>query len=1474
MKSNVDINNEFSDELRLIEFCQDSLQEHSQLISFLKTIIVKNKDMLIPKFNMINSDINLFKKEIEQFHQEKLGFYTLIKDFYSLLEIIHHKIQNDIPKSINMVMKYYQINSNETNTLYIFKNVQSLIDNILINKEKFNRAKDELEISNKKLEAEHIELQKVKEKNYYNVTLINNADANLLKISEENKRLINTLEICTKELKHSKDCLNLELKEKLQEVISRNFINRFRAVQILYTISHYNQLISKELSIYVSDFIKDKIEVAQDYMGLYLNDYGIPSSSTNINNVNKFDRDLTNKFNTQKSSASNIINFNVLNSKNAMINNNNNNADYSNNMNLMKSITFGFYSSSNNQNKIQEEENNILSNLNDICEKLSLMNLIDINNINSETLINYSDILINCFKIISRNMLYRRKMMKYSLKNFCKLSKFYQEFIVNTKTFFKYNNYSSISEGLTTAWKLMTENKMQENNHYMNIINNDSIFIFTNNQVLINNKYKSLIENFEDNFKLIEKNLKKNKQRVYELFIKKEKLEEEKRIQVLKSGKLSNSLQNDEIKLKNSINEANRALLDSLNTSVTFFNETGKKSWKEESLLLNNFISYLKVILNNYKETLNNSMIHCCFLKEYLTQLDLSSDIKNSFSEMLMKYQVGDSFLNKIIRKVIKSTNFEEDKIYYSQMFTSENDNLFKCNFNLNKNYNIMSINNFSNTNNGKALNDKSAIILKNHAKINNENNDINESSNTGDNLNNNDIFVFDSNNMIDKNRNHKKSSLSDVIENNNNQISVSPIALDKKFDFNSNNTQAIAANNQLHIESPNKQFNQNYTSNEHALSNPIKIHKMPFINNNDKSQNEIKNIVSNIGDDDDNYNDNDDFDSNIQSEWSSDSDQHVDFIHHSELPVFDLKKNVIKDKELKKYLEKLEKTNNQNNKKKTDKNDKENAIESFNCAYSDKILLQGSLKVYKTKIIFKSLFNAKTFLGATKLEVPIADIVSIEKKNLLVFDNSIQINTNKQNLFFTSFISRDNCYDLITKFIQEYNDNNNKENLEDNKNKDNNSYDKTYNNTNCHSRSEFTEKITKQLINDALEEHFNKLEINQKLKELTERRIKKILNLESKPMNDVSFFPNMIMDKEYLTDAPLSLIYGVIFDLNVENQFLEQNKPFWESLYSLRKDKNIENIETDNYNDIPEFFKDTAQCYALFSNLSSHELDKFYTSVDNWSSHTKRITKFLHYIGKKIVGPSEVNLEEHMYINFVSPSLLVVESRTYGINFIYSDCFVAYIQYRFNTDYGFDHSTGKVKFTTTLTCIQNTQIVKSCLFASTIKSEGKSESTESLKYNIYPKMKGALELANSESKPFFLKLAEDVKRKRIKKLKLKDIKNETLSKKKSEKSEDKGNKIENSFNENQNTGLESIKETESDLRDNIIKKESRKKSILYFNIAGITAIIGIFVVFLALIMLCYQNQIDILELLTSDRFFKIFSLIIISILSWKVYTK
>jgi len=67
-------------------------------------------------------------------------------------------------------------------------------------------------------------------------------------------------------------------------------------------------------------------------------------------------------------------------------------------------------------------------------------------------------------------------------------------------------------------------------------------------------------------------------------------------------------------------------------------------------------------------------------------------------------------------------------------------------------------------------------------------------------------------------------------------------------------------------------------------------------------------------------------------------------------------------------------------------------------------------------KIVFYSWFNNNTLFGRTLLEIPKGDIIKVEKRSNRIFDNMLSIKTELNEFFFTTFINREETYNIIVE--------------------------------------------------------------------------------------------------------------------------------------------------------------------------------------------------------------------------------------------------------------------------------------------------------------------------------------------------------------------------------------------------------------------------------------------------------------------------
>ncbi|GIL64209.1 hypothetical protein Vafri_18181 [Volvox africanus] len=93
-----------------------------------------------------------------------------------------------------------------------------------------------------------------------------------------------------------------------------------------------------------------------------------------------------------------------------------------------------------------------------------------------------------------------------------------------------------------------------------------------------------------------------------------------------------------------------------------------------------------------------------------------------------------------------------------------------------------------------------------------------------------------------------------------------------------------------------------------------------------------------------------------------------------------------------------------------------ERLLGDFHCAMRKRVLLQGRMYIFDHYVCFYSA----VFGFAKKRRMPMRTIKAVRKRKHLGFPNSLEIETNEYKEFFTSFLSREEAYQLIMKQLQD----------------------------------------------------------------------------------------------------------------------------------------------------------------------------------------------------------------------------------------------------------------------------------------------------------------------------------------------------------------------------------------------------------------------------------------------------------------------
>jgi hypothetical protein len=728
-------------------------------------------------------------------------------------------------------------------------------------------------------------------------------------------------------------------------------------------------------------------------------------------------------------------------------------------------------------------------------------------------------------------------------------------------------------------------------------------------------------------------------------------------------------LKNNENALKENIEESVKKLKHDVENSIDYLKKTVKTMREKEFHRILSFIENLENITLTFDKILDENIDLAHTQMEITANVDIYADIKEIYEKYFNTYKINENFLEKIIRKFLKNTNFNRELELFNSILSSPKISRKQIPLQIDlKQFNSGN----TQTTNLKPMEYKQ---IKNE-QIENE-----------------------------------ISAIQDRICSNGLQI---PKIIDSSSDDESN----IKLNYTLR---PFEEKKQNNSNNRY------------FANAGDADSSDL-----------------------IDQEEGEDSpieDDKLQFVDTQNFKVIDSKKlnnfNV-RENDLKDYYDKLDGKGKETEVKEAVQlyedifpiDSDEKVLENYNCAYSNRILLQGRLYITTKKIVFYSWFNNQTLFGTTKLIVPKEDIVKIEKKkHLKIFDNSISITTKKSKLFFTSFVSRDICY---IRLLEIYEPGLALPPAQDDADKEDN-FEGEHNDRECNKSTAFSKGM-----------YYNKflkrINFYKRLDEVHQKRLQ--LFESSGQYRLQNTFPKTYFDHEYFSNVPISMIYKSFFDNETTCDEFERNKSFWESLFEMRNDTNI--IYELNSKECPKFYDDMEYMTSLFVNLDEETINEFLNDIEKWTTKSTVFNyKFIHPIKKKLVGPDRLKLKDEYNLFFISPKLLIIEIISYGSDFPYADCFIPIVQYRFNTEYKYSANENIFKFKTDITISFKIEFVKSCLFKSIIESEGFKESEENLRFNTYEKMKTVIDKQAEYFNEHFVKMNEEHLRKATGKLTL-----------------------------------------------------------------------------------------------------------------------
>ena len=502
----------------------------------------------------------------------------------------------------------------------------------------------------------------------------------------------------------------------------------------------------------------------------------------------------------------------------------------------------------------------------------------------------------------------------------------------------------------------------------------------------------------------------------------------------------------------------------------------------------------------------------------------------------------------------------------------------------------------------------------------------------------------------------------------------------EKETDQSKENENILPEESSLNVfEESQSQISQDNINNESEIKNlniVFKDSRKFLFENNNKN----KNIISSIINKDNNNLNNNTIKENdsIEENIKNNDNITLDLLNRNRFTELTKIENPYKNIE----EEELIKLKEISTKKDDDELDQgENIIDNFNCALKDKILLQGKFIITNKRIWFRSYFNTVTLFGKTTIMIPLNDIISIEKKYYLALDNSIEVKTEKVSYFFTNYLSRDNCFDLLQQQLNILDQVKSYKSLTKRKISDK---------KNTKDKSQLNNQ--KKIFNKNFANFLKNFDFNEKLKQITEERynlfIKKYRNKNKLTfLSEKNFFSQKFFEHEF-NSCPLYICFKYICKASTQLDELGFSKGFFESIIIQNISKDVIIIEKEgDENDIeswkiPDYFINEEYVLDLFGTYDGGKFEEILNEINMW------INKYeynCYGINKKI----KKNSKGDLYIAyFVSPTLLIFDIILHSANDNFLTNFIPVFRYKFESNIEFNEKKGKFDISTKLTVL------------------------------------------------------------------------------------------------------------------------------------------------------------------------------------------
>ena len=753
------------------------------------------------------------------------------------------------------------------------------------------------------------------------------------------------------------------------------------------------------------------------------------------------------------------------------------------------------------------------------------------------------------------------------------------------------------------------------------------------------------------------------------------------------------------------------------------------------SIINNDIMNNTTINKNKLKSSINstiNNELYGGINKSINNKLNGSININNN-----LKGSINKNINNNLKGSINKSINNNLKGSINKSINNNLNGSINKSiNNNLNGSFN-KSINNNLNESINKSINNNLKGSI-NKSINNNLNESINKSINNSLNGSINKSINNNLNGSINKsiNNNLNGNLYKSVINTNtNNNTTTNNFKRNLAKRVNTNTMSKFSKNINIINDSkniPNKILGNILNSNVRMTFNK---------NEQDNNINDEENDINNINDEE---NENINFIDNEDISLSSDqilneleNEDNLDLMNDNKLNKYTEMKDPytnIKEEELNRLLNIKEDEIN----KIRELGEGEKKIKAFSCSLSSQIISRGTLMITNKKIEFNS-----SLIKKVQIIIPLKDIISIKKKTSLGIDNSIQIKTEKVTYLFTSFISRDFCFSLLTCEI-------NRVKKEAKEQKENNENEEKIDANSPEQKYLGKKRFKAKQITKMLEE----IEFYKKLDEITKERMELFIKEYTNEKKGFFIHQKTLKRKyaeEIFKDCPLFVIFSTLINMSTQLEEYKKDKGFFESLFLNRGDTEVKFEENPEFaNNVPNFFNDGDYVMNLFSQFNKEDFENFLNDIQNWSHKYEYTCHSIHKVKQVPFGPSQVVMRDRFIAYFISPTLLIFDDMAYATEFTYCDNFLPLFRYRFDCDIKFNDKKGKFEFNTKMTISYITIFLVNFMLKSAVESKSNNDTEELIKGEIIDKLKDSVNIYIDRFKDLFDRATDETFQRKI----------------------------------------------------------------------------------------------------------------------------